>query len=194
MKGDSTRMSLIFRVQTFRDGPAWGDFVDIYGPLIFRHAKFSGIKDADAADFTQEVLQQVMRSIPQFNPKVGRFRQWLYGVCRNVLGHFRRKLFLQVTGSGDSAVQETLQQAPADSLESQWDQDYKKQLFLWAAEKVRPTVLESTWQAFWRTAIDGNAPQCVADELGISVGSVYVARNRIIQQLKRVIEEIDEFE
>ena len=41
-----------------------------------------------------------------------------------------------------------------------------------------------TWQAFYRTAIRGDAPADVAADLGISVWAVYKARSRVLQKLK----------
>ena len=43
-----TRPSLLVRMRDARDGAAWGQFVDIYGPLIYGHARKCGLQDADA--------------------------------------------------------------------------------------------------------------------------------------------------
>ena len=65
-------------------------------------------------------------------------------------------------------------------------------LFAWAAKEVQSRVKTSTWEAFRRTAVDGENPADVARELGMNLGSVYVARNRILSSIRRQISEIDD--
>lgn len=67
-------------------------------------------------------------------------------------------------GSGDSAVQEMLlaQPAPEEDQAALWEQEYERRPFAWAAERVRGAGQDSTWQAFWRTAVDGASGREVA--------------------------------
>ena len=44
--------------------------------------------------------------------------------------------------------------APAEDV-ALWDQEYKRQRFRWASERVRGEVEAASWQAFWRTAVEG---------------------------------------
>ncbi|OYV89024.1 MAG: hypothetical protein B7Z73_07380 [Planctomycetia bacterium 21-64-5] len=41
-----------------------------------------------------------------------------------------------------------------------------------------------TWQAFWRTAVDGLAAREAAEQLGMTVGSVYMAKSRVLARLR----------
>ena len=54
---------------------------------------------------------------------------------------------------------------------------------------------EPTWQAFWRTAVEGETPRDVAAALGLTAGAVYVYRNRVMARIRREIEryESDQF-
>ncbi|MGF1580562.1 MAG: sigma-70 family RNA polymerase sigma factor [Gemmataceae bacterium] len=195
MQGITTQLSLVLKIRDRPDDPAWLRFVEVYSPLIFKHAKHAGLQDADASDFLQDVLHQISISIANFNPELGKFRQWLYGVCRNALCQFYKSQKRQTRGSGDSAVEAILRHLPDDDLlEREWEVEYSRRLFQWASEQVRSRVHESTWQAFWLTAVEGQPPQQVATELNIGVGSVYVARNRVMRKLRQKIEEIDELE
>jgi hypothetical protein len=52
----------------------------------------------------------------------------------------------------------------------------------------------STWQAFWRTAVDGAGRKEVAAELGLTVAAVYLAKSRVIaapREQIRLAEEAD---
>ena len=59
-----------------------------------------------------------------------------------------------------------------------------------AADEVRRGFTPTTWQAFWQTAVEDRTASQVASELGLSVGAVYIARSRVLAQLKRQIEKI----
>ncbi len=49
---------------------------------------------------------------------------------------------------------------------------------------MRNRFEKSTWQAFWRTVIDGVSTEEVAEELGLSRWAVYKARSRVLQLLR----------
>ena len=62
-------------------------------------------------------------------------------------------------GAGDTAVLKRLraEPAPGDEAEALWDRAYEQQLFSWASAQVRPRVAAHNWQAFWRTAVEGQS-------------------------------------
>ncbi len=192
----TTRASLLIRLRDADDELAWSEFVEIYGPLVYRYGARHGLQDADATDLVQEVLRQVAGSIGNFvyDPQLGKFRGWLLTITRRALGRLRRQQIRQPAGSGDSRVMAVLKDLPAEEETAFWDEQYRQQIFQWAAEQVCGQFQDSTWQAFWLTAVEGQKPQQAADALGMSVGSVYVARNRVLKRLKEKIRQIDEFE
>jgi RNA polymerase sigma-70 factor (ECF subfamily) len=92
-------------------------------------------------------------------------------------------------GSGDSSVQAWLEGQPGSEEESAvWDQEYQKRLLCMAAECVRVSFEESTWKAFWQTAVEGRPARDVAASLGMSVGAVYIAKSRVLRELKEHIQ------
>ena len=78
---------------------------------------------------------------------------------------------------------------PDQTLTSQFDDEYRTELFRVAAESIRTEFRDSTWQAFWRTAVLQESVKDVAEYLGISPGNVYVARSRVLGRLRTFIEE-----
>jgi RNA polymerase sigma factor (sigma-70 family) len=187
-----TRLSLLVRLRDSRDNQAWTEFMDVYAPLLHGFIRKQGLQDADAADLTQEVLGVVARTIKtlEYDPRRGTFRGWLFTVVRNKLRNFLLHRQRHGQGSGDSAVQELLaeQPAPPENLEELWERECERQRFAWAAERVRGEVQEATWQAFWRTAVEGERGQEVATALGISVAAVYLAKSRVMVRLKQHLE------
>src|SRR4051794_7651699 len=58
-----TRPSLLLRVRDPRDNDAWREFVELYGPLVYRFSRKRGLQDADAADLTQIVFQAITAEV-----------------------------------------------------------------------------------------------------------------------------------
>ena len=58
----------------------------------------------------------------------------------------------------------------------------------WRREQVRRDFQESTWQAFWRTAILGKSGKEVAGVLGLTTAAVYLAKRRVTERLRQQIE------
>ena len=74
-----TRDSLILRLKDRADQEAWGEFLEIYGPLVYRLAAAKGLQHADAEDVVQQVCSSVARAVDRWQPdaKRARFRTWL---------------------------------------------------------------------------------------------------------------------
>jgi RNA polymerase sigma factor (sigma-70 family) len=190
-----TRASLLVRLRDPRDEAAWAQFVDLYAPLVYGYARKQGLQDADAADLSQEVLSAVAGSVGrlEYDPKRGAFRNWLFTVVRRKLATWRATAGQRVSGSGDTAMHEMLEACPeAADAEPEWEAEWDRRLFAWACEQVRRDVTDSTWQAFWRTAVDGLPGKKVAEELQMSIAAVYLARSRVLGRLKELVQSVQE--
>jgi RNA polymerase sigma factor (sigma-70 family) len=191
-----TRPSLLLRIRDAGDRAAWEEFVGLYAPLIYRFARRRGLQDADASDVSQQVLQIVAQAGRRldYDPSRGSFRGWLLTVTRNVVINGLKRKNRQPIATGATSLHERLgaQPAPGPPEEAIWEQEYQRSRLAWAAEKVRPRFEESTWCAFWRTAVEGETPREVAQALGLSVGAVHIAKSRVIARLKDVLKEIQE--
>ena len=189
-----TRASLLLRVRDPQDAGAWDQFVGIYGPIIRGFCRARGLQEADAADVSQEVMKAVARAMEkfQYDRQQGKFRNWLLTVTRNKLNNFFARHQRQPEPAGNTVVRDLIDREPTEAEQSNWDREYHGRLFQWAADQVRPTVQETTWQAFWRTTIDQEDGAKVAAELKLSVGAVYVAKSRVLARLKAKIQSLDE--
>jgi RNA polymerase sigma-70 factor (ECF subfamily) len=185
----STRLSLLARLRDVQDHAAWSDFVRLYAPAVYRFARRQGLQDADAADLTQEVLRSVASSIDRLDldPRRGRFRSWLFTLAHRRLYDLLLQQRRQAQGSGDTAVAQLLQEQPDRAEQERWNQDLEREIFRCAAAKVRPDFAETTWQAFWRTAVLGQSGKEAARALGLSVAAVYLARSRVMVRLREQI-------
>lgn len=59
---------------------------------------------------------------------------------------------------------------------------------------MRGSFEKKTWQAFWRTAVDGCSPDDVAAELEMTRWGVYKARARVLQKLRDELAGLEELE
>ena len=186
-----TRFSLILRLKENAEAEDWQQFCELYQPLIYRIGRLGGLQEADANDFVQDVLVRVAKSVSKFetDSRLGSFRGWLGTIARNLLIDFLRKQSrLPVTADG-SGVARLIAELPGRGDETQfYESELQKRVFLWAANEVKPSFRDSTWQAFWQTSVDQRSVEQVAEELGISTGAVYIARSRVIARLRCLIE------
>lgn len=192
-KAPTTRPSLLIRLRDPQDAEAWAQFVRLYAPFIYGYLRKRGVQDADAADLSQMCLRQVALHIGsmEYAPGGASFRGWLFTIVRNQLRDFHDKPRRFVQGSGDSAVQRLLENQPASETDESaaWEREYQSSLFAWAAEQVRPTVQETTWEAFRLTAVEGKSGKEAAERLGMTVAAVYLAKSRIMMRLRTIIRE-----
>jgi RNA polymerase sigma-70 factor (ECF subfamily) len=187
---------LLERVKANEAG-AWERLVGLYAPLVFHWCRRWHLQDEDSADVFQEVFLAVATHIGAFRKNGARdtFRGWLRTITRNkVLDHFRR-LGREPSGEGGTEAHVRIAQladAPPSEEESSAEQDAEDSLFRRALELIRGEFEERTWQAFWRTTVEGRAPKDVAGELGMSPGAVRVAKCRVLHRLREELGDLME--
>jgi RNA polymerase sigma-70 factor (ECF subfamily) len=197
MKGPATRPSLLVRLGDASQHEAWQEFVEIYEPVVCRLARQMGLQHADAQDLTQEVFVAVEKAIGRFDPESeqGSFRGWLFRIARNLTINFltRQK---GPRGSGDTGVQKLLTQHPASekAATTLFEIEYQREVFRWAARRVRQDFREDTWRAFWLTGVEGQPIKQVAEVLGKTQGAVRIARCRVLARLREEVSGVEESE
>ena len=201
---------------------AWKRFVPLYGPIIYRWCRRSGLVAEDAADILQEVLLAVLLHLTEFrrDRTQDSFSGWLAAITRNkVRDHYRRQCG-KAEARGGSTVQRQMAEIPQPERAGKGDKsnlceapggpfrqisrvpfsrsdesirpDAESDAWLSqrALEMIRAEFETHTWDAFWRTTVDGQPPAGVAADLQMSVPAVYTAKSRVLRRLRQVMSEL----
>ncbi len=182
-----TSLSLLSRVRS-DDPVAWSSLVDLYAPLVASWCVRRGLGIEDTDDVIQNVFMSVARGLAGFkhdSNRDGSFRAWLWTITRNrILDVVRARRPDQGVGGSSAAMRigQVMDQAiDDDEPTSQLDLN---QLLRRAMVQIEATVEHQTWQAFWRTVIDGQSSGLVAAELNLSLAAIRQYRSRILRRLR----------
>jgi RNA polymerase sigma-70 factor, ECF subfamily len=187
-----TRASLILRLQNAEDLVAWEEFAKIYGPVVFNVATSRGFQAADAENLVQEVFMAVAGSVADWLERDdrGSFRAWLLRIARNAAVDMITQKATRSLGCDGSAAQfHLLNLAAPSELSNALDLEYERMVFQWAAERVRESVAEHTWLAFWLTSIEELTVEETAAQLKTRPGNVYFARSRVMARIKDLVQQ-----
>jgi RNA polymerase sigma-70 factor (ECF subfamily) len=188
---DETRQSLLFRAQTGEEA-AWQDLTDLYRPLILAWLNRQGVPARDLEDLSQDILLSVVKHLPAFQHSGhrGAFRSWLRTIVCNRTTDYWRACDARAQASGGSGATAALQQIadPHSDLNRQWDEEHDRYVLDCVLDLVQEEFEPATLQAFRRLALDGASGAAVAEELGLSVAAVYVAKSRVLQRIRQEAE------
>jgi RNA polymerase sigma factor (sigma-70 family) len=192
-----TRASLLVQLRDGANHAAWQEFVKLYGPVVYGFARKRGLQDADAADLMQDVMRSVSAAIAwlDYDRNQGTFRGWLFTISRNKIFNFLSARRIRPQGTGDTDTNRLLNSQPDDRDSADtWETEYQRRLASLAMERIKSEFQEKSWQAFWLTAVEGQAAGDVAKQIGLSPGAIYVAKSRVLARLKEEVEAIQQQE
>ena len=181
-----TSQTLLERLRE-RDQEAWKRLDYLYSPLVRNWYRDWGVPAADIEDLTQEALQAVSSGLGTFRrDRPGdSFRGWLRVISRHKFLDHARRMSGQPRAAGGSVAQQRLLEVPADADPNPTETlQEAKGIYRRALELVRSQFEDKSWQAFWRCAVDGQAPADVAKEMQMSAAAVRQAKSRILRRLK----------
>ena len=193
-----TRPSLLARIRDPRDGVAWGEFVDIYGPLVYDYGRRRGLQDADAADLTQDVLRAVAATADRFayDPARGAFRSWLFTVTRTKLLDSVRRRRPGDRGTGDTDVHKHLEaeasrDSPMASTRARKGSSGTRRSVSGCSTGRRGKSGASSGRRPGRRSGCARSkdarPREASASLGMSIGAVYAAKCRVLARLREEI-------
>jgi RNA polymerase sigma-70 factor (ECF subfamily) len=188
---NETRQSLLLRAQT-GETDAWEHLICLYRPLILAWLNRQGVRGSELDDLGQEVLLSVVKHLPGFqhSGQRGAFRSWLRTIVCSRVADYWRAIDASTPAQGGSGAAAALQQMadPESELNRQWDEDHDRFVLRCLLDLVEEEFEPITLKAFRRLALDGVSGAEAADELGMSVAAVYVAKSRVLARIRQEAE------
>lgn len=170
-------------MKDLKDQQSWGEFVEIYTPVISNTIRRYRVSSSDADDILQEVLLQMSKTIQRYDqdPNKGRFRSYLRQVTANkVKDYWRKHRGHAVSIENPSMIAEN------EIHEEIWTDELNRSLFRIALSRVKKQSKELTWNCFQEHVLRKRSAESVAEECGTSVNAVYVNSSRIMARVREL--------
>jgi len=200
MMAFTTRKSLLVKVRD-QDEVSWHEFYATYKPLILLCGRDRGLSADENDELVQQVMAEIFRKdilanynpdqVPdnivfQYDPARGRFRHFLKKIIRNHairIYHKRRN---------DLPLDEMVDVPMDRDWDRAWEDEWQQHVLTMALEELKGRIQPETFVAFEMYALQNRPVREVTEFLGLSVSSVYTAKNRCIAKLKEIIEDLEE--
>jgi RNA polymerase sigma-70 factor (ECF subfamily) len=190
-----TSASLLRRLRSPADDEAWRRLDDLYRPLIRRWLRRDHALGDEVEDLAQDVMAVLVRELPGFRrQRTGSFRRWLRTVTADRLAaHYRSRRHRPRVLDGPAEESPLAQLAdPHSPLSRIWDEEHDGYVLRRLMDLIAPQFEATTLAAFRGVAFDGISPAQAADELGLSLNAVLVAKSRVLTRLRQEAEGLVE--
>ena len=180
------------RLRNRTDEVSWQEFHERYGELLYRYARARGASAADAEDIVQEVEMYLFKAMEgfEYDTGKGRFRTYLRSAVVHAMGRKAKKQARQ----GQMLDPHTFdylaaaQEAPEDR---RWETEWRLHRLRWALRAIAADVEPITLEAFRVHVLAGRSVQETAEQVGLSVDSVYQAKSRVLKRVKAKLDSLD---
>jgi RNA polymerase sigma-70 factor, ECF subfamily len=196
MEADRTRSSLLQRLHDPNDRQSWGEFYEVYHPLLLRYIRSHEVGPEDAEDLVQDIfinkLRQAMTTF-DFDRQRGRFRTWLFEVTINAIRDWARKRQNRPAAVGqESDFTGPVVPSVTEELSRQWEQYHHEQIMQFAMKKSREFFEPKTWACFELRTLKGRPGPEVAAKLGLNINAVYTNAHRVLEKIRELCQQHDE--
>jgi RNA polymerase sigma factor (sigma-70 family) len=174
-------------------GWAWAEFDARYRPLLHAVSRSAGLDDADAADVAQDTIAVFIAkySRGEYDRARARVRSWLCGIARMKIIELQRqrarqrRMFSELDDDALAPDEQTMTRV--------WEQAQRSLLLAHALEQLRTNSRfnAKTVDAFELYVLRGCTPESVAETLGMSVNDVYVAKHRVLDRLRVILQALE---
>jgi RNA polymerase sigma-70 factor (ECF subfamily) len=195
-ESNATSLSLLERVRAL-EPLAWQRLVELYGPLVKHWCGRAGLRGEDANDVAQDVFRSVAVHVGQFRREHAgdTFRGWLWTITKNKLrDHFRREKGRPEIIGGSEAQRFFAERPDPDMRDEPPDDSAsvteERRVFHRALALIRSEFEERTWQAFWRSTVDGHDTADIATDLGMTANAVRKAKSRVLHRLREELGDL----
>ena len=169
----------------------WEAFDGRYRSILIGFARNLGLNDQDSADIAQETLVRFVKEYREgrYDRERGRLGAWLVGIARfRILDHRRRRR------GGVELIDEAIAAKLDDErhLTQIWENERRHSILQNAMSEFRKTSRTDpkTIEIFEMLMVHRLKPQAVAEHHGVSTHDVYLAKSRVAQGLRKIVDRI----
>jgi RNA polymerase sigma-70 factor (ECF subfamily) len=127
--------------------------------------------------------------VPEFahNRRMGAFRTWLRTVAAHKLGDYLRSARRRAPAGAADGQAQVLEQLedPASDLSRRWERQHDQHVAQALLTLIRPEFAATTWEAFQRLVVEGQATAEVAAALNLTPNAVLIAKSRVLARLRQ---------
>lgn len=186
-----TTTSLLLNLRNPEDSTAWRDLDARYRPVLIGLGRHLGLDEHEAEEAAQETLAEFTRDYlgGKYQREKGRLGRWIVGIARNRIAEAQRRRAALRGLRGDSAIVEI---AEVDTLAGVWAAERRRAILTQALREMpeRTRVDPRTLRAFELVSIRGVPAAEAAAECGMTPAEVYVAKARVTQHLRRIVDDL----
>ncbi|MFG0255851.1 MAG: RNA polymerase sigma factor [Rhodopirellula sp. JB053] len=188
-----TRITLLERAQSGKDHPDWNELLQYYEPFIRRFLIGMGTSPSDVDDVCQQVLSRVWQELVNYrrNEEKARFRTWLTRLILNVAtnDYWKRKRAQRVGSTDVSNLEDLPQDSP--EIEQRIEAEWQRHVVHLAMDRMKEIFSGNAIEVFLRST-EGESSAKISEDLGVSVQSVYVLKNRVKKRLAQEVKLLRE--
>ncbi len=117
----------------------------------------------------------------------GRFRTWLWHICRNTLIDWRRRHQSQAKAEErwrqDQAERDRSENP--DEPDNTWAEAHYQRVLEFVLQRLKAETQPNTWACFEQHLLLGRRSAEVAGELGLTTSAVYTNASRVLARLRQ---------
>jgi len=181
---------------------AWAHIDQRFRPVIVGLARRLGLRESEADEVGQQTLSEFVKAYREgrYDRTKGRLSSWILGIAHHttlkVMRGSRRAGGAGVGGSTwlDEVPSGEETHPPHEQLRSIWTDERDRCILERALGVLRDesAVDDRTLLAFELVGLRGVPAAQVAEQCGMSVDQVYVAKNRVTKRLRGLVAELTE--
>jgi len=188
-----TRVSLLEGLQNSADAQlfenSWQRFNQKYTPKMYTWARRLGLNQTDAEEVCQDLMICLLRRMKHFvyDPK-GSFRGWLRTVTRHAVYDFCEKQKKMHPTEGEKIEGILNEKTLRDHIEGLFDLEILEE----ARRQVRNDLDKTetgqrNWEIFTRLELTDVSIAELAEQFNMKPQTIYVAKGRVLDELKKKV-------
>jgi RNA polymerase sigma-70 factor (ECF subfamily) len=166
----------------------WEQFDGRYRPILVGVARRLGLTQEDAADAAQEALLRFVRAYRAgaYDRSRGSLRAWLLAIARNCVRDIQAQRARRAERFGASQMADLPDERRMTQL---WDQQQRRIMLQEALATLRASsrLGPATLRAFEMLVLERRPASNVAEELGMTLNDVYLAKHRCLKRMRSLL-------